>query len=375
MRWPPPVWSRRYASCAQSEVRQCRGGWVHNGGMGSYRIRAALVAGMSCAVMWTSWVPASADIEQEIAQVQADLANLQQQAAAAAEEANDANLDWQEAQTAVTDKQAELEATRQTLTDSQRNLDMVVSQIYRNGGVDPTLLVLAADQPSDWLATLDLARIIAGQQNSALVSTEVAEQQLTRDELALQRAERKAQKARDDMLDAKSAIDSRVAESTALLSQLQVEQQQQLAEELARQQEQQQQQAEDAVDTIAELPASTTRPVVKFAIRQVGKPFEAGASGPDSFDSSGLVKAAWAEAGVDLPHSVQRQYDRTERVDITQLAPGDVVFLYGTGKHSGIYTGDGYFVHAKSPRDGVVYEKLFTNEYMAEFAGAGRPEL
>ncbi|MCU0297566.1 MAG: NlpC/P60 family protein [Candidatus Nanopelagicales bacterium] len=341
--------------------------------MGSYRVRSALVAGMSCALVYATCLPATADIEQEIAQVQSELANLQQQAAAAAEAANDANLEWQQAQEAVTAKQAELEATRTALTDSQRNLDMVVGQIYRNGGVDPTWLVLAADQPSDWLATLDVARIIAGQQNSALVSTEVAEQQLTRDEQALQKAERKAQRARDDMLDAKSAIDSRVAESTALLSQLQVEQQQQLAEELARQQEQQQEQAQDAVDAVSELPASTTRPVVKFAIRQVGKPFEAGATGPDSYDSSGLVKAAWAVADVDLPHSVQRQYDTTERVDITALAPGDIVFLYGTGKHAGIYTGDGYFVHAKGPREGVVYEKLFTNEYMAEFAGAGRP--
>lgn len=336
---------------------------------------AAVAAGLSCA-LFVGAPAAFADIESDIARVQAELSDLQTQAAAAAEEANDATLEWQEAQQAVIDKQAELAATQQSLVASRNSLNQVVSQIYRNGGVDPSLLVLASsDTASNWLATLDTARILAGQQNSALVRTEVAEQQLVRDEAALTKAEKRAERARDDILDAKAAIDANVAESTALLSQLQAEQQRQLAEELARQQEEQQKQAEDAVDAVAQLPDSATKPVVKFAIKQAGKAFEAGATGPDAYDASGLVKAAWEQAGVDLPHSVQRQYDKTQRVDITQLAPGDIVFLYGTGKHAGIYTGDGYFVHAKNPREGVVYEKLFTNEFMSEFAGAGRPEL
>lgn len=349
---------------------------VHNGRVEPWRIRPALAgAGVACALFLAPMAISHADITTDIAQVQAELSNLQQQAAAAAEEVNDATLEWQAAQQAVTEKQAELAATEQTLMTSRNTLNRVVSQIYRNGGVDPSLLALASDAPSDWLAILDTVRILAGQQNAALVRTEALAQQLARDEAALQRAEKRAARARDDILDAKAAIDARVAESTALLSQLQAQQQQQLADELARQQQRQQDQANDAVDAVSELPDSTTKPVVKFAIKQVGKPFEAGATGPDAYDSSGLVKAAWEQAGVELPHSVQGQYDKTDRIDITQLAPGDIVFLYGTGKHAGIYTGDGYFVHAKSPREGVVYEKLFTNEFMAEFAGAGRPGL
>jgi len=344
--------------------------------MGSFLFFPALAAaGMSCALILSPVTGAYADIEQDISRVQSELSTLQRQAAAAAEQANSATLDWQQAQQALIDKQAELTSTQQSVTDNQAALNQVVSQIYRGGGVDPSLLVLASEAPSDWLATLDTARIIAGQQNSALVRTQVAEQQLVRDQAALEKAERKAEKARNEILDAKATIDARVQQSSALLSQLQAEQQRQLAEELARQQRQQQEQANEAADTISELPKSTTKPVVKFAIEQVGKPYKAGAAGPEAYDSSGLVKAAWEQAGVTLPHSVQRQYDKTKRVDVTQLAPGDIVFIYGTDEHAGIYTGDGYFVHAKSPREGVVYEKLFTNEWMAEFAGAGRPKV
>jgi cell wall-associated NlpC family hydrolase len=339
------------------------------------RARRALVAlGTSCAILVLP-VVAHADVDQEIARVQVQLSGLQRQAAAAAEQANVATLKWQQAQQAVIDKQAELSATQLKVEDSRNALNQLVSQIYRNGGMDPSLLVLASEAPSDWLSILATARIIAGQQNSALVQNEVTEQQLVRDQAALEKAERQAEKARNDVLDAKAVIDAKVQQSTALLSQLQIEQQRQLAQELARQQQEQQQQAREAIDTVSELPRSTTRPVVKFAIKQAGKAYKAGATGPDAFDSSGLVKAAWEQAGVRLPHSVQGQYDKTERVDVTALAPGDIVFIYGTDEHAGIYTGDGYFVHAEGPRDGVVYEKLFTNEWMAEFAGAGRPKV
>jgi cell wall-associated NlpC family hydrolase len=341
--------------------------------MGSSRLVCALVLGLGCAVLTAAAV--HADIDQQVQQAQAQLSQLQQQAAAAAEQVNEATLEWQEAQQAVADKQAEVAATQQILTTTQQNLDQVVSQIYRNGGVDPTLLVLASEQPSDWLATLDAARILAGAQNQVLEQTQVTEQQLVRDEQALQKAERKAERARDDILDAKAAIDARVAQSQTVLSSLQAEQQRQLAEELARQQQEQQEQADQAADQAAQLPKTVTKPVVEYAIRQVGKAFEQGATGPDAFDASGLVKAAWEQSDVDLPHSVKRQFAVTERIDITALQPGDIVFLYATDEHAGIYTGDGYFVHAKGPREGVVYEKLFTNEYMSQFAGAGRPKV
>ena len=341
--------------------------------MGTYRFWPTVVAVMACAVFPV--MPVHADIDQQIQDVQSQLSQLQQQAAAAAEQVNDATLEWQEAQQAVTAKQAELATTQQAMTTQQQNLNQVVSQIYRNGGIDPTLLVLASDRPSDLLATLDTARIIASEQNGALERTVATEQQMVRDEAALAKAENQADKARNRIIDAKAAIDEKVAESTALLSQLQVEQQRILAEQLAQQQQQQADQAEEAVQQVQQLPESTTKPVVEYAIKQVGKPFKQGAAGPGDFDSSGLTKAAWEQAGVKLPHSVQKQFDATERVDITGLQPGDIVFLYGTGEHAGLYTGDGYFVHAKSPRDGVVYEKLFTNEFMSQFAGAGRPKV
>ena len=134
--------------------------------MGSYRVfPAALAAGVSCALFLNA-PAANADIGDDIARVQAELSDLQTQAAAAAEGANDATLDWQEAQQAVIDKQAELAATQQDPPRPARprstRWSMDLPQRRRGSeSAGPGLLRLP---PRNWLATLDTARILAGQQ-------------------------------------------------------------------------------------------------------------------------------------------------------------------------------------------------------------------
>ena len=189
---------------------------------------------------------------------------------------------------------------------------------------------------------------------------------------ALTKAEKRAERARDDILDAKAAIDERVAESTALLSRLQVEQQRQLAEELARQQEEQLKRADDAVDSVAQLPDSATKPVVKFAIKRAGKAFEAGATGPDAYDASGLVKAAWAGPVSTSHTSVSGSSTRPSVWTSRSWRPVTSCSCTARASMPGSNTGTGTSC-VKSPRGCGV--KLFTNEFMSEFAGAGRPEL
>lgn len=335
--------------------------------------RAGAVFVLCLGLLWP--VGAQAVDDADIAAAEQQVTELQQSAAAAAEQANQATLEWQKAQQAVADKEAELSETQQSLLDYKNRLNQVVSLVYRSGSVDPTLLMLSVDEPSSFMSSLATIELIAAQQNLALQQTEVAEQQLRRDEEALRKAERKAERAADRVLEYKADIDARLQDSLAVLSQLQEQQRLELEAELARQRQQQQQEADDAQEVVETLPRSTTKPVIEFALEQVGKDYKQGGTGPDTYDASGLTKAAWAQADVRLPHSVQAQFDATQRVDVTLLAPGDLVFLRGPGEHVGIYTGDGYFVHASDPRNGVKYEKLFVNEFMSEFAGAGRPRV
>jgi cell wall-associated NlpC family hydrolase len=71
-----------------------------------------------------------------------------------------------------------------------------------------------------------------------------------------------------------------------------------------------------------------------------------GASGPDSFDCSGLTMYAYAAAGITLPHSSRAQSTMGVPVSRSELEPGDLVFFYSPVSHVGIYIGNGQMVHA-----------------------------
>lgn len=89
--------------------------------------------------------------------------------------------------------------------------------------------------------------------------------------------------------------------------------------------------------------------VVRYAQAQLGKPYEFGADGPDSYDCSGLVLASWRTVGKSLPHSARKQYYATDRVSREDLSPGDIVFYYEDIHHNGVYIGDGWVIHAPEP--------------------------
>lgn len=109
--------------------------------------------------------------------------------------------------------------------------------------------------------------------------------------------------------------------------------------------------------------------VVRFAYAQLGKPYVFGAAGPNSYDCSGLTMAAWARAGVYLPHSASRQYRALRKVSRSNLRPGDIVLFYSDLHHNGIYIGGNRVIHAPQPGDNV---KIASMNYMP-YAGAVRP--
>ncbi|WP_305789154.1 C40 family peptidase [Symbioplanes lichenis] len=87
---------------------------------------------------------------------------------------------------------------------------------------------------------------------------------------------------------------------------------------------------------------------VAFAYKQIGDSYVFGASGPNSWDCSGLTSGAWAAAGVSLPHNAAAQYSATTRISRGQLRAGDLVF-YRNNAHVGIYVGGGQIIDASRP--------------------------
>ena len=116
----------------------------------------------------------------------------------------------------------------------------------------------------------------------------------------------------------------------------------------------------------AVLPQATA--AVAFAAAQLGKPYRWGATGPDSFDCSGLVLEAWKAAGVTLPRVAIDQAAATLPVSFQDLQPGDLVFFESPIGHVGIYVGDGSMIDAPYTGASVQIDSIFWKD----LAGFGR---
>jgi len=97
--------------------------------------------------------------------------------------------------------------------------------------------------------------------------------------------------------------------------------------------------------------------VVLLALQHLGKPYVRGATGPSSFDCSGLVCYVFAQIGVYLPRVTYSQVRAGRAIPAAELAPGDLVFFSGNG-HVGIYVGGGSFIHAPHTGDVVKISPL-----------------
>ncbi|MCB1026650.1 MAG: LysM peptidoglycan-binding domain-containing C40 family peptidase [Microthrixaceae bacterium] len=97
------------------------------------------------------------------------------------------------------------------------------------------------------------------------------------------------------------------------------------------------------------------------ALKHVGKPYVWGASGPNTFDCSGLIVYSYAKAGRTIPrYASWMMADRATRVSKSNMKVGDLVFFYSPVSHVGIYMGNDKFVHAANSRTGVVISTLST---------------
>jgi cell wall-associated NlpC family hydrolase len=111
---------------------------------------------------------------------------------------------------------------------------------------------------------------------------------------------------------------------------------------------------------------------VREATAQVGDPYQYGATGPRSFDCSGLVQYAWRRAGLGIPRTTHQQWARIRaKVSWRNLRPGDLVYFSGRG-HVGMYVGKGRMVHA--PRSGGrVRVEPIASWWRSAYNGAVRP--
>lgn len=107
---------------------------------------------------------------------------------------------------------------------------------------------------------------------------------------------------------------------------------------------------------------AANKTVVATAKKQLGKPYVFGASGPNSFDCSGLVVYSYHKAGRTTPRVAADQFGAARLIPASRAVPGDLVFYHdseGYVFHVGIVTGPSNSVAAIDPQEGVAYQQIW----------------
>lgn len=115
--------------------------------------------------------------------------------------------------------------------------------------------------------------------------------------------------------------------------------------------------------------------IVRTALAYRGSRYVRGGTGARGFDCSGFTRFVYAKYGVELPHSSKSQASCGKHVEKSDLREGDLVFFKTRGggiSHVGIYIGDRKFIHASTPKTGVIVSSLDQSYYASRYKGARR---
>ena len=267
---------------------------------------------------------------------------------------------------------AALAAADATVAEARSHVRDVARSAYTGQSLSTLQAMLtseSADQMLERMGTLDS---IAGHNNEVLGAAEQASAAADEAKAAAESAAAEAKAQVDEVAEKQATLNAQIADYQAEYDRLSAAEQAR-ARELAEQQaaavaaaaeERTAPRASrsDRPATAAAAPASSAPVVasssaaqtaVDTAMAQRGKPYVWAATGPGSFDCSGLVKYAYAAAGVSLPRSSSQQATVGRAVSRAELQPGDIIAFYSPVSHVGIYIGNGQMVHAPTSGDVV----------------------
>ena len=287
-------------------------------------------------------------------------------------EASQADEDYDQAKIALTDAQHKVDAMNKQIADQQTKVDQLTQQAraialmqFQGRGVDATLQVFTSSDPDSFLSQLSTTSKIDQNMNDMLQV-----QQLEQAKLVEMQRELAAEVTSLDAIKQKAAgldtqVKQKLADAKSLLDRLTAAQRAALSKSAAPKLT-----FSDA-DVSGSGASAAALKAVRYAVSKVGHAsYVWGASGPNSFDCSGLTMAAYRSAGVSLPHSSRAQSHVGRAVSRNELKPGDLLFWYSPVHHVSMYIGNGKMVHAANSRLDLRIDNV--SSYGAHFSGARR---
>lgn len=339
---------------------------------------ACLVASLAVAGLTTS---NAAPNKAELNAARERLQELEKDFEIVVEEYNLVNAEYESLQKQIADTSEKVATLEKHMVTTEDEAVAIAVQIYKSGGSTGSLeAVLSSKSLADMDTSIEYLQTSQEAQAEVFERLDTANKELNveLDRLEAQRA--KADEARDRVLALKAEIEEKVASQQDEIAELNEKIERADARKRARELAAARAAAREA-GTPAPPPPGTIPTVhatnanaqvaVDAALSQVGKPYVYAASGPDSYDCSGLTMWAWAQAGVSLPHNSGMQYAATAHVAQSDWQPGDLLVFGSPIHHVAMYIGGGQMVEA--PYTGEYVRVV--SAYRSDYVGAGRPGI
>ncbi len=351
------------------------------------RRRAALVlAGALGLGLGVGAVPPSA-----LAEEPTSAAEAAQLVAARGHELEVVTERFNEAREGLAAQQAAAEAAAATLAEAQAAVDAARRQVvgiarsaYTGDSMGSLQALMTSEDADEFVNRVTLLQGVAGYQGELLGRAAAATEVATAAQTTAAEAAAEAQRQYEAVAAQQADLEARIAAYQADFTRLSAEERRAALEAAAAahaaeegQRASRDGEREEPAAAEAQEPSAAAAPaasgvageVVAAAMAQRGKPYVWAASGPGSFDCSGLTQYAFRAAGISLPHSSRMQSQMGAAVSRSALQPGDLVFFYSPVSHVGIYVGNGQMVHAPTSGDVV---KVASIDSMGGYAGARR---
>jgi cell wall-associated NlpC family hydrolase len=340
---------------------------------------------------------ALAAAEAEASQVLAEINQLNVGLDRADELANLANVRLQQVRAEMAFNRGELAIAERNLAANRSAIASRLVRLYTTGSASTLELILGAQSLGEVINRIDAADRVSAVDAQVAGQVTRFKDAVVRRRLALASENAQVRRLVAERAQQRAAIAAQLGEQQQLLASVNAQVAQlvaaeQAAQEAAALRASQQAAAAAAASQTQASQAYTATPVgasaatpegasvvppsghsgaVGVAMSEVGTPYVWAGSAPGGFDCSGLVRYAYQQVGVSLPHSSYAMWGYGTSVPRDQLQPGDIVFFNGLG-HVGIYVGGGQFVHAPHTGTDVQVSSLDNGSYASSYVGARR---
>ncbi|MET8075048.1 NlpC/P60 family protein [Streptomyces sp. NPDC005303] len=325
----------------------------HSRSAGGHTVRTAAtiaLAGAASATGFNGIGHAEPQLTPE--QVKAKVDRLYQEAEAATEKYNGAKEKAEAAETRLDTLRDEAARRTEQLNEARDTLGTIAAAQYRGGGLDPAMQLALTDDPDRYLDSAEFVERAGTRQAASVadVRRQLREIEQLRGAAHIELASLKSRQT--ELKRHKKTITGKLGAVRRLMSQLSAEERSVLGSGQDRASRATTGAREELTGPGAAAtgaPDSRAAAAVSYAYAKLGSPYVWGATGPDAFDCSGLIQAAYRSSGVSLPRTTYAQIDAGRRVSRSELLPGDLVFFYSGISHVGLYIGNGQMIHAPNP--------------------------